>query len=115
MSSLFVPDSVARNEAGISDAERSAQFAANAAQAKRRERRAQWHLLFILVCVLGPLVVYPLARLVISRHLSHGHNRWQACLRGRRTPLPASHAGAQPTRGGWRHSAGASLVLSCTM
>ncbi|CAL8476721.1 2-aminoethylphosphonate ABC transporter permease subunit [Caballeronia sp. S22] len=65
MSSLFVPDSVARNEGGISDADLSAQFAAHAEEAKRRERKGQWHLLFILVFVLGPLVVYPLARLVM--------------------------------------------------
>jgi 2-aminoethylphosphonate transport system permease protein len=32
---------------------------------KRRERLAQWHLRFILVVVLGPLVVYPLVRLVL--------------------------------------------------
>ncbi|SAK56192.1 binding-protein-dependent transport systems inner membrane component [Caballeronia calidae] len=65
MSSLFVPDSVARNEGGIGDADLSAQFAAHAQEAKRRERKGQWHLLFILVFVLGPLVVYPLARLVM--------------------------------------------------
>ncbi|KND54499.1 2-aminoethylphosphonate ABC transporter permease protein I [Candidatus Paraburkholderia kirkii] len=65
MSSLFVPDSVVRDERGISDAELSAQFAAHAVEAKRRERKGQRHLLFILVFVLGPLVVYPLARLVM--------------------------------------------------
>jgi 2-aminoethylphosphonate transport system permease protein len=65
MSSLFVPDSVARDEGGITDADLCAQFAAHAAHAKRRERKGQWHLLFILVFVLGPLVVYPLARLVM--------------------------------------------------
>jgi 2-aminoethylphosphonate transport system permease protein len=32
---------------------------------RRRERLAQWHLWFILVVVLGPLVVYPLVRLVL--------------------------------------------------
>ncbi|BAN24997.1 2-aminoethylphosphonate ABC transporter permease subunit [Caballeronia insecticola] len=73
MSSLYVPDGVARDEGGISDAERSSQFAAHAREAKRRERRAQWHLLFILVVVLGPLVVYPLARLVmLSMSGPHG-------------------------------------------
>jgi 2-aminoethylphosphonate transport system permease protein len=66
MSSLFVADSVARDERGICDAYLSAQFAAHAKEAQRRERKAQWHLLFILVVVLGPLVVYPLARLVMS-------------------------------------------------
>ncbi|BBU29203.1 ABC transporter permease [Burkholderia sp. THE68] len=65
MSSLFVPDSVARDEGRISDADLSAQFAAHAAQAQRRHRKGQWHLLFILVFVLGPLVVYPLARLIM--------------------------------------------------
>ncbi|SPB12872.1 phosphonate ABC transporter permease [Caballeronia novacaledonica] len=65
MSSLFVPDSVTRDEGSISDADLSAQFAEHAAEAKRRERKGQWHLLFILVFVLGPLVVYPLARLVM--------------------------------------------------
>ncbi|CAH2808027.1 MAG: 2-aminoethylphosphonate ABC transporter permease protein I (TC 3.A.1.9.1) [uncultured Caballeronia sp.] len=65
MSSLFVPDGVARNEVGISDAELSAQFAAHAAEAKCRERKRQWHQLCILVFVLEPLVVYPLARLVM--------------------------------------------------
>jgi 2-aminoethylphosphonate transport system permease protein len=65
MSSLFVPDSVARDGASVSDAELDAQFAAHAQAAKRRERAAQRHLLFILVVVLGPLVVYPLARLVM--------------------------------------------------
>jgi 2-aminoethylphosphonate transport system permease protein len=65
MSSLFVPDSVARDGDHLTDAELDAQFAAHAQAAKRRERAANWHLLFILVVVLGPLVVYPLARLVM--------------------------------------------------
>jgi 2-aminoethylphosphonate transport system permease protein len=73
MSSLFVPDSVARDSASVSDAELDAQFAAHAQAARRRERAAQWHLLFILVVVLGPLVVYPLARLVmLSFSDAHG-------------------------------------------
>jgi 2-aminoethylphosphonate transport system permease protein len=73
MSSLFVPDSVARDTASVSDAELDAQFAAHAQAARLRERKAQWHLLFILVVVLGPLVVYPLARLVmLSFSDAHG-------------------------------------------
>jgi 2-aminoethylphosphonate transport system permease protein len=59
MSSLFVPDDVA------ADPRLAAQFAAHASEAKRRERYAQWQLLFILIVILGPLVAYPLARLVI--------------------------------------------------
>lgn len=59
MSSLFVPDGVAP---GAVDA---SVFVAHAREAQRREKRAQWHLLFILVFVLGPLVVYPLARLIV--------------------------------------------------
>src|SRR3954451_19375059 len=67
MSSLFVPDSVAQAPADASA------FAVHAAEAQRREKRAQWHLLFILVAVLGPLVVYPLARLVmVSLSGPHG-------------------------------------------
>ncbi|WP_250535019.1 2-aminoethylphosphonate ABC transporter permease subunit [Caballeronia sp. AZ10_KS36] len=67
MSSLFVPDSVAQTAANGSD------FAAHRAAARRREKRAQWQLFFILVFVLGPLVVYPLARLVwLSATGPHG-------------------------------------------
>ncbi|KMZ12484.1 2-aminoethylphosphonate ABC transporter permease protein I [Candidatus Burkholderia humilis] len=43
----------------------STRNSAHAQAGKRRERKAQWHLLFILVVVLGPLVVYPLARLIM--------------------------------------------------
>ena len=32
---------------------------------RRRERLAQWHLWFILVVVLGPLVIYPLVQLLL--------------------------------------------------
>jgi 2-aminoethylphosphonate transport system permease protein len=39
--------------------------ASHVAAKKRRERAAQWHLWFILVVILGPLVVYPLVRLVL--------------------------------------------------
>jgi 2-aminoethylphosphonate transport system permease protein len=47
--------------------------AAHAAAARRRERRAQWHLVFLAVFVLGPLVAYPLARLVLlSLSGTHG-------------------------------------------
>ncbi|NLP65883.1 2-aminoethylphosphonate ABC transporter permease subunit [Paraburkholderia sacchari] len=58
MSSLSTPDS-AFPGAPLPGAE------AHAAAARRRERRAQWHIAFLLVFVLGPLVVYPLVRLVL--------------------------------------------------
>ncbi|MCG5078423.1 2-aminoethylphosphonate ABC transporter permease subunit [Paraburkholderia tagetis] len=58
MSSLSTPDS-AFPGAPQPGAE------AHAAAVRRRERRAQWHIGFLLVFVLGPLVVYPLARLVL--------------------------------------------------
>jgi 2-aminoethylphosphonate transport system permease protein len=64
MSSLYAPESLAQ-EGVTSDAELEAQFAEHAMAAKRRARAANWHLLFILVVVLGPLVIYPLARLVL--------------------------------------------------
>ncbi|MDE1181125.1 2-aminoethylphosphonate ABC transporter permease subunit [Paraburkholderia sp.] len=47
------------------DARRAASAAAHTASVRRRERRAQWHLLFLAVVVLGPLVIYPLIRLVL--------------------------------------------------
>jgi len=46
-------------------ARRDASAAAHSAAVKRRERAAQWHLLFLAVVVLGPLVIYPLVRLVM--------------------------------------------------
>jgi 2-aminoethylphosphonate transport system permease protein len=55
MSSLSTPDS----PLPIAGA------AAHAAAVRRRERRAQWHIAFLLVFVLGPIVVYPLVRLVL--------------------------------------------------
>ena len=55
MSSLSTPDSAFQ----LPGAE------AHAAAVRRRERRAQWHIAFLLVFVLGPLVVYPLVRLVL--------------------------------------------------
>lgn len=58
MSSLSTRDALA-------DAHRLASGAAHAAAVRRRERKAQWHLLFIAVFVLGPLVIYPLVRLVM--------------------------------------------------
>ncbi|MFX1674645.1 2-aminoethylphosphonate ABC transporter permease subunit [Paraburkholderia sp. A2WS-5] len=58
MSSLSTPDS-AFPGAPLPGAE------AHAAVQRRRERRAQWHIAFLLVFVLGPLVVYPLVRLVL--------------------------------------------------
>jgi len=38
---------------------------AHTAAKRRRERLAQWHLWFILVVVLGPLVIYPLVQLLL--------------------------------------------------
>ncbi|PXW17567.1 2-aminoethylphosphonate ABC transporter permease subunit [Paraburkholderia caballeronis] len=61
MSSLSTPDAAG----GLSAARRAESAAAHAAAVRRRERRAQWHLAFIVVFVLGPLVVYPLSRLVL--------------------------------------------------
>ncbi|CAG4922807.1 2-aminoethylphosphonate ABC transporter permease subunit [Paraburkholderia gardini] len=58
MSSLSSPEALA-------DAHRAASGAAHRAAVRRRERAAQWHLLFLLVVVLGPLVIYPLVRLVL--------------------------------------------------
>ncbi|CAG9201900.1 2-aminoethylphosphonate ABC transporter permease protein I (TC 3.A.1.9.1) [Paraburkholderia sabiae] len=61
MSSLSSPDSIAAS----TDALRAATAASHAAAKRRRERLSQWHLLFLLVVVLGPLVIYPLIRLVL--------------------------------------------------
>src|SRR5579864_2659072 len=49
----------------LAEAHRAKSGAAHTAAVKRRERAAQWHLLFLAVVVLGPLVIYPLARLVL--------------------------------------------------
>jgi 2-aminoethylphosphonate transport system permease protein len=65
MSSLSTPDTPNPLVSAAADARRSASAASHTAAVKRRERTAQWHLLFILVVVLGPLVVYPLVRLVL--------------------------------------------------
>jgi len=88
MSFLFTPDAArsdaASSDAGSSDAVSSdavssdaaggrgasgpygvGSAAAHRAAARRRERRAQWHLLFLAVFVLGPIVAYPLARLLL--------------------------------------------------
>src|SRR5258708_36699593 len=66
MSSLSTPDALA-------DARRAATTASHAAAVRRRERAAQWHLLFLAVVVLGPLVIYPLVRLVLlSLNGPHG-------------------------------------------
>jgi 2-aminoethylphosphonate transport system permease protein len=66
MSSLSTPDTPASPDSlGAVAARRSASAAAHAAAVKRRERAAQWHLLFFAVVVLGPLVIYPLVRLVL--------------------------------------------------
>jgi len=42
-----------------------ASVASHQVAVKRRHRTAQWHLLFIALFVLGPLVIYPLVRLVV--------------------------------------------------
>src|ERR1700761_4451475 len=52
MSSLFSPDA-------------SPDALAQAAARRRRERMSQYHLAFLAVFVLGPLVIYPLVRLVL--------------------------------------------------
>ncbi|NYH14041.1 2-aminoethylphosphonate ABC transporter permease subunit [Paraburkholderia bryophila] len=69
MSSLSTPDTSdslgAAAAADAAAARRRASAASHTAAVKRRERRAQWHLLFIAVVVLGPLVIYPLIRLVL--------------------------------------------------
>jgi 2-aminoethylphosphonate transport system permease protein len=67
MSSLSSPEALA-----ALDARRAATAAAHAAAARRRERAKQWHLIFLTVVVLGPLVIYPLVRLVLLS-LSGGH------------------------------------------
>lgn len=77
MSSLSSPD--ATPDALAADARRAATFASHAAAVRRRERAAQWHLLFLAVIVLGPLVVYPLIRLVLlSLTGPHGGLGFQA-------------------------------------
>jgi 2-aminoethylphosphonate transport system permease protein len=68
MSSLSSPealDTTAGASAADADARRAATAASHAAAKRRRERRAQWHLLFLAVVILGPLVIYPLVRLVL--------------------------------------------------
>jgi 2-aminoethylphosphonate transport system permease protein len=60
MSSLSSPDAL-----DTAAAHRAATAAAHAAAKRRRERLSQWHLAFLAVVVLGPLVIYPLVRLVL--------------------------------------------------
>ncbi|WP_438391643.1 2-aminoethylphosphonate ABC transporter permease subunit [Caballeronia sp. DA-9] len=48
----------------LSASEPIADAAAHVVAKRRRERRAQWQLWFILVVVLGPLVIYPLMQLL---------------------------------------------------
>ncbi|MEM5434676.1 2-aminoethylphosphonate ABC transporter permease subunit [Paraburkholderia diazotrophica] len=68
MSSLSSPDVLANR-----DALRAATAASHAAAKRRRERMSRWHLLFLAVFVLGPLVIYPLVRLVmLSLTGAHG-------------------------------------------
>jgi 2-aminoethylphosphonate transport system permease protein len=69
MSSLSNPDARADPRAAHAHARSQA---SHAAAARRRERAAQRHLLVLASVVLGPLVVYPLARLVLLS-LSGGH------------------------------------------
>jgi 2-aminoethylphosphonate transport system permease protein len=76
MSSLSSPDATPD---ALADARRAATFASHAAAVRRRERAAQWHLLFLAVVVLGPLVIYPLIRLVLlSLTGPHGGLGFQA-------------------------------------
>ncbi len=74
MSSLSSPEaSASLTASAAADAGRSASAASHEAAVKRRRRAAQWHLLFIAVFVLGPLVIYPLVRLVaLSLSGPHG-------------------------------------------
>ncbi|WP_144113472.1 2-aminoethylphosphonate ABC transporter permease subunit [Paraburkholderia sp. BCC1886] len=76
MSSLFSPDTSGSGspdtpgargaaELAAADARRHASTMSHVAASRRRERIAQWHLLFLAVVVLGPLVIYPLVRLVL--------------------------------------------------
>jgi len=61
MSSLSSPDKLA------------ATIASHASAVRRRHRLGQWHLLFLAVVVLGPLIIYPLVRLVLlSLSGAHG-------------------------------------------
>ncbi|CAH2925094.1 MAG: 2-aminoethylphosphonate ABC transporter permease protein I (TC 3.A.1.9.1) [uncultured Paraburkholderia sp.] len=80
MSSLSSPEaSASLTASAAADARRSASAASHEAAVKRRRRAAQWHLLFIAVFVLGPLVIYPLVRLVaLSLSGPHGIGL-QAC------------------------------------
>ncbi|MFC0402048.1 2-aminoethylphosphonate ABC transporter permease subunit [Paraburkholderia rhizosphaerae] len=74
MSSLSSPDALgAAANGGDADARRAASAALHAAQRRRRARASQWHMLFLAVFVLGPLVIYPLVRLVLlSLSGAHG-------------------------------------------
>jgi 2-aminoethylphosphonate transport system permease protein len=49
----------------LSASERVVDDVAHTVAKRRRERLAQWHLWFILVAVLGPLVIYPLVQLLL--------------------------------------------------
>lgn len=71
MSSLFNPEAGAAGSADVANVadaasnRRAAMAASHAAAVRRRERLAQGHLLLLAVIVLGPLVIYPLVRLVL--------------------------------------------------
>ncbi|GLZ23148.1 2-aminoethylphosphonate ABC transporter permease subunit [Burkholderia plantarii] len=62
MSSLSSPD---LDGAAAAAARREASTAAHAREARRAGRRARLHLLVLALVVLGPLVLYPLARLLL--------------------------------------------------
>jgi 2-aminoethylphosphonate transport system permease protein len=71
MSSLSSPDALGAAENAA--ARRAASAASHAAVRRRRSRASQLHLLFLAVFVLGPLVIYPLVRLVLlSLSGAHG-------------------------------------------
>ncbi|PLZ02982.1 2-aminoethylphosphonate ABC transporter permease subunit [Burkholderia sp. WAC0059] len=66
MSSLFTPETSGATAASAADAPGAPLMDhGHAAARRRRERRAQWHIALLAVFVLGPLVVYPLVRLVL--------------------------------------------------
>ncbi|MGG1944904.1 2-aminoethylphosphonate ABC transporter permease subunit [Trinickia sp. NRRL B-1857] len=67
MSSSFDLDAVAAPVA-MTESQKAAQLAhekAHRAHTRRRDLRANLHLVFVALVVLGPLVIYPLARLVL--------------------------------------------------
>ncbi len=73
MSSLFNRDSadgapvtaMDGSESALPSASAFADVGAHRAFAKRKDAKARWHLIAVAVLVLGPLVIYPLTRLVL--------------------------------------------------